>query len=100
MTSGPELKEENRFVEEAAIQLDCWAIKFKHEKVKGGPDRIILIKNRKPIFIEFKRPDGKGIVSPHQIEYMAQIEDFGYSCYVCETWQEAIKVLKEYIKGK
>lgn len=100
--NGPEKTEEDKYVKAVAIQLNCWALKFKHEGIKGAPDRMVIVPmeyNKKPFFIEFKRPDGKGEVSPHQWDFIEQLEEFGFTCFICLTCEEALKVTWKYLNG-
>lgn len=42
------------------------AVKLEKNGNKGIPDRVFIFKGGKCIFVEFKRPDGKGIISQEQ----------------------------------
>ena len=48
--------------------------------------------------IELKR-DRKSKASPKQKEWIKKLKDRGYSAHVCHGADEAIKTIKEYLKG-
>ena len=49
--------------------------------------------------IEMKRRDG-GKLSDDQLEWIDHYNDIGYRTVVCHGWQEAAKVIEEYLKGE
>ena len=75
--------------------------RYKAEGVlKGVPDICFTYPNGKHhgLFIEMKRPKGEGGgASPEQREVIANLQRYGYAVEVCRGWQEAEKVLREYI---
>lgn len=75
--------------------------RYKAEGVlKGVPDICFTWPNKKHngLFIEMKRPKGEGGgVSKEQKEVIANLQRYGYAVEVCRGWQEAEKVLREYI---
>lgn len=55
-------------------------------------------------YIEMKKPDRRnhkdGGLSKEQLEFGAYAKKAGYYCAVCYTWEEAWKVLVDYLEGK
>lgn len=79
------------------------ARKLKREGVKAGiPDFIVLIPNAFycGLLIEFKRPDGKGVVSKDQARIMSSLNGVGYLCKIALTSEEAWAILCEYLEMK
>lgn len=81
------------------------AAKLKAMGVKSGfPDLFLPKPNRSHagLFIELKRPDsvGKkaGKASTEQDEWKEYLIRVGYLCIVCYGWEDAVKVLKEYLE--
>ena len=81
------------------------AANLKAAGVKAGvPDIHLPLPNRSHagLFIELKRPDsvGKkaGKASKEQDEWKEYLIRVGYLCIVCYGWQDAVKVLKEYLE--
>ena len=91
----PEEKIEKRFVKKCEA-LGIKSKKFEFQSEKGAPDQMVFIPGGRPIFIEFKRPDG-GIVSYHQEEAMKWMLKDGYDCYVYDSWEEALATVKELL---
>lgn len=91
MSSDPlEAKIENDFVDYAA-DLEVLAKKFKDDSDTGAPDRICLCPFGHAFFIEFKRkgePPRK-----KQLLYHKRLRRRGFSVYICDTLEQAKKVL-------
>ena len=66
---------------------------------KGWPDFQFLYPNKMHcgLLIEFKRPDGKGKVSPDQKRIMSSLEKVGYRCEIALTKSQAWSILEEYL---
>ena len=47
----------------------------KLEKVKGLPDRLFIQEGGRCLFVEFKRPDKKGVISQEQFHWAAYLAD-------------------------
>ena len=47
------------------------------------------------LFIEFKSLKGK--ITPEQTEWLHYLDDNGYQTAVCNTYEKAIAVIKEYL---
>ena len=64
---------------------------------KGFPDLFLpLMKNGKGgLFIELKRSKG-GRVTPEQEEWIASLNEEGYTAVVCRGWDEARKAICDY----
>jgi hypothetical protein len=73
---------------------DILAFKLDPKHYAGAPDRLFLIPQRKPVFIEFKRPDGKSKPSRLQLHIHGQIRSAGYEIHVCRSREEAVAVLE------
>ena len=77
------------------------AARLKRQGVKAGVSDICLPIPMNPyhgLFIEMKRSDGKGALTDNQKAFQSHMELQGYKCVVCEGFEAAIKVIKEYAK--
>jgi hypothetical protein len=84
------------------------AAHLKAEGVKSDVSDIFLPVPRGSwhgLFIELKRPDsikkGKkqyaGTASNGQLQFQAAMREAGYGAVVCVGWQEAVKVIEDYL---
>lgn len=64
----------------------------------GCSDVIILLPNRRTIFIEFKNPNGKGRQSPAQKEFEEKVKELGFEYYIWDKWEQVDKFLREVRK--
>lgn len=70
---------------------------------RGVPDIFLPIMiSRGPIkygglFIEMKQEGGGSGLSKEQYQYLIYLEKAGYRCEQCNGWQEAVKVIEEYL---
>ena len=74
------------------------ATKLKAEEVKSGVPDIFLAypsSHSHGLFIEMKSAKGK--VSENQREWIAGLSAHGYMCAVCYSFDEAKKVIAEYL---
>jgi hypothetical protein len=74
--------------------------RLKAEGVKAGVPDIFLpvMTARAPgLFLELKRSGG--IVAKEQIWWLRELEKQGYRAEVCYGWQEAVKVIEDYLNG-
>jgi hypothetical protein len=77
------------------------ATKLKAEGVKSGVPDIFLAYpslHAHGLFIEMKSPNGK--VSTNQREWIGALSASGYMCSVCYSFDEAKKVICEYLDIK
>jgi len=67
--------------------------------VKGFPDLFIYEPNEtyKGLAIEMKRTKG-GVVSSEQKEWIKGLNERGYYAVICKGSEQAIQVIKEYLK--
>jgi hypothetical protein len=68
-------------------------LKLVHEGLLPGMPDILLLKKNDILFMEFKRPDGKGIVSAEQHRVHARLRELGFEVRVVASFDEAIKIL-------
>ena len=61
----------------------------------GVPD-LLIVHAGKALFVELKRPDGKGRVDPKQREAMAAIEANGCAVAVCRSVPEFVDTLRQH----
>jgi hypothetical protein len=83
-------------------------VMLKAEGVKKGISDVFLpfpFNGFAGLYIEFKKPDckpkkagSKGGLTDEQIEFLKYAEKFGYKVAVCYHYNEAINVIKEYLK--
>lgn len=85
--------------EEKAFARHVKACGYRAEKLhraseRGWPDRTVLLPGGRALFIEFKRPDGKGELSPQQVRTLRDMESLGHEVHVLDTADEAIDVFE------
>jgi hypothetical protein len=80
-----------------ALELGVTNAKLKSPSSRGYPDRIFFIPGGKPIFIEFKRPDGK--LSRGQLIILRRLRHYGYRVEVCDNVKEAIAHIKAALES-
>lgn len=68
------------------------AVKLEKNGHKGIPDRLFINRGGQSIFVEFKRPDGGGIVSQEQKVWA---EFIGESHFFCSSVEEFQQILEE-----
>lgn len=78
--------------------------KLRREGLKGGVTDLCLpepsFNSKYPIlWLEMKRPDGKGAVSHNQTEFMAKRREVGHCTAVALSAVEAVQTLMEYAYG-
>lgn len=74
--------------------------RLKKQGLKAGVADIFLPvakDGRHGLYIEMKRSDGKGRVSPEQKEFLSAMTVNGYACAVCHGADEAIREISEYM---
>lgn len=74
--------------------------RLKLQGVKAGVPDIFLPVPRGPwhgLWIEMKRPDGKGRVSGHQQVWMVELSLQGYFVTICNSAEEAIDKISDYL---
>lgn len=59
----------------------------------GFPDRTFLLKGHQPAFIEFKNPNGRGVVDPLQAEWIRWLNENGFVAGVAASEEEVISIL-------
>ncbi len=93
----PEETIEKKFVDE------CWKIGIKSIKLevngeKGWPDQMVLLPSARVMFFEFKRPDGKGEPSLHQVNTLMNLVNLDFIAMIVDSWETPLAMVKEYIK--
>ena len=73
---------------------------FKKEYLRGSPDLIInnLHKHCTGFCIEFKNPNGKGILSPDQSMMLRQYQNNGFKTLVSNDYDHIIEQIIEYFR--
>ena len=66
------------------------AVKLEKNGHKGIPDRIIIGEGGKTVFVEFKNPNGTGVISPEQ---RAWKKFLGYNSYFVSSIEEFEKLI-------
>tara|TARA_Y100001973_G_scaffold82631_1_gene122211 strand:+ start:917 stop:1234 length:318 start_codon:yes stop_codon:yes gene_type:complete len=72
---------------------------LKLEGPRGWPDRTLLSPEGDIYFIEFKNPNGLGVLSPAQSYWMKKLEDMRFKCYVINDIKQAESILS-YLTGE
>lgn len=86
-------KEIERYLKDQAKSHGGIALKFVSPGFSGVPDRILLFKKGKLVFIELKAPGGKA--RPLQLRRKKQLEKLGFIVYVINSKEEVDKVINE-----
>ncbi len=76
-----------------ARQKGLVAVKLEKNKHKGIPDYMFIQEGGKCLFVEFKRPDGKGVASGEQ-RFWAKF--LGYSHRFIDDAEDFEWVIKQY----
>lgn len=82
-------------------RIPAVAVRLKAEGVKAGvPDLFLPVARQEchGLWIEMKAKDGR--VSPKQGEWMERLEEQGYRVAVAFSAEEAMQILKDYLKGQ
>ena len=66
------------------------AFKLEGTRHKGIPDREFMMRGGQSIYVEFKRPDGGGIVSPQQKVWAEFIGNSHFFCSSVEEFQQIL----------
>ena len=93
MASKKECVDERRFAEYVASYGDE-AVKLNIHGRIGYPDRLIIMDEGVHFFIEFKRVGGK--TRKAQDYVIAVLKRKRHGVYVCETFEEAVKIYYRY----
>ena len=80
----------------SAMRIDS----YKKGYLCGSPDLIInnLHKHYTGFAIEFKNPNGKGILSPDQSMMLQQYQNNGYKTLVSNNYDQLIEKIIEYFR--
>ena len=75
---------------------------YKHGYLKGAPDLFILECNDRfnGLSIEFKNPNGKGIVSETQLQVKKKLNERGYKAFHSDDFHYIIKEINEYLSTR
>lgn len=77
----------------AVKKMGGMAVKFVSPGLDGGPDRIVLLPDKKMAFVELKAPGKK--LRPLQEKRRRQLEALGFSVYVIDGAEQIGGVLDE-----
>ena len=70
------------------------ALLLKQTSQTGIPDRILMAPQAF-CFIEFKRPDGKGRLSPSQYVTHKRLREKGFAVYVVDSKEQFMNILND-----
>jgi hypothetical protein len=70
--------------------------KLVHEGLLAGMPDLILLKRGGVLFLEFKRPDGRGRVSEEQQDVHERLHQLGFEVRVVDRFDEAVLVLNDW----
>lgn len=82
------------------LRSKATAARLKATGVKPGvPDLHLPVARQgcHGLYIEMKRRHG-GRISPDQLRWMEELTRQGHRCAVCRGWEEAKRVIEEYLK--
>lgn len=71
--------------------------KFASPSKRGVPDDIILLPNGVAVFIEFKHPNGRGVLSKLQKHQIDKIDQQNFTVFIVDSITEANRVIGECI---
>jgi len=84
-----------REIEQALVRAvkkrNGMAFKFVSPGINGVPDRIVLLKGKKILFVELKRPGGK--MRALQEKRKAQLEELGFQVFCLDDKNEIEVIL-------
>lgn len=89
-------------VPNGGLRNKATAVRLVAEGVRSGVPDLFLPVARKGfhgLFIEMKKKRG-GALTDKQKEWIAALNDQGYKAVVCYGWDDARKVIEEYLGGK
>ena len=69
----------------------CKAVKLVLLRLRGFPDRTVLIPGGKVLFIEFKKLGGK--LTTQQKKWVSTLRAFGFRVHICDKKGQAERVL-------
>lgn len=72
-------------------------IKLRNEGLLAGMPDIMVIAPDKILFLEFKRPDGKGRVSLEQESVLQKLKDMNHAAHVVESDYEARQLVATWL---
>ena len=75
---------------EYARQKGIVAVKLENVGMVGIPDRMFIKEGGKTLFVEFKSPNGKGVVSNEQKFWLKYLGDAGH---VIDDFEDFIKLI-------
>jgi hypothetical protein len=78
-------------------RIDAWRKGY----IKGKVDFVLALKNKNydGLAIEFKHPNGQGTLSNEQREYLEEMDFFNYKTAVITDYDEAVKILDDYMSS-
>ena len=77
----------------AVHNLGGIAIKVESPSKRGRADRLIILPGGVVFFVEVKRPDGKGQLSSHQLQFARDVRDLGVPVYVISQFEEFAAII-------
>jgi len=79
------------------VRIDAWRKGY----VKGLCDFFLPLQNKTHfgLCVEFKNPNGTGVLSKEQQEYLEEMEDYGYKTGVVSDYDVWVKLLDDYMSS-
>ena len=66
----------------------------------GNPDFLFVFEGGETVYVEFKRPDGRGSLQPSQVRKIRALYKQGASVYVCESFRHFREIVARHIEGR
>ena len=76
-----------------AKSLGWLAYKFKSPSHRGLPDDLFINKVGSTVYVEFKNPNGKGVLSPLQAKTHTKMRGNNAPVYVCKDFEHFKRIL-------
>jgi hypothetical protein len=103
MMNPPEFKREAplqaycmEYAEECGVKAYAW----KKSNLIGAPDVILVFPGGLTVYVEFKHPNGRGVLSENQKERIRELRGQRAPVYVCHTFAHFAKIVAHHLEGR
>ena len=82
-----------RKINKLCAENDVWNLNIKDHNLNGTPDRLLLTRDGRYIWLEVKREDLTGTVSPIQKYRHSELRSFKAEVYVVDSIEQVKEIL-------